>query len=212
MASSKAKPHFFLSYEKDQKKVASPHLIGLSHPKPRSDFFSYTIKSSQFYSDFDQSDDRNYDAWCAHICSIDMDFEGEFTPSTEALDFRIIDKSSYFRRLCQEFMDAIEDYKKYQKESTQASKISKESAKRFLLLLPILADYRPKVHIDAQNGCFNFDMQTRDNGILSTQISDTGQVHYAYVAQHTKIYKITGTAKFKDPKDFIKFNKILKML
>lgn len=214
MANLKIKPNhanttFLLNCE-NYKRVTLRDPMVRSYQK--SEFFSYVIKSSQIYSSLEQSESNNFDEWCEHVLSINIDFEGEFNPSTDALDFSIIAHLSYSKHIRQEFMGAIEDYKEHKKEFGEASKISPESARRFLLLLPILASHKPKVYIDARNGCFNVDMQTRDNGVLSTQIADNGQIYYSYVAQNKRIYKITGTAKFKDPKDFLKFNKILQML
>ncbi|MBS1169991.1 MAG: hypothetical protein H6R01_909 [Burkholderiaceae bacterium] len=118
------------------------------------------------------------------------------------------------RRVIKEFLGAARDYLAQKNELIEESlsEISSESARRFLFLAPLLADRKFHVYINSTNGCVNVDFGTRDNGVLTTLISDNGQVHYSYVAQNHRIYKLTGTAKFKNSKDFIKFNKILQML
>ena len=108
-------------------------------------------------------------------------------------------------------MEAIEDYKNQQKEY-RIPEISIESARRFLYLVPIIANHNPRIYIDTINGCFNIDISTHDNGVLSSQISENGTIYYSYVAENTRIFKITGTAKFKNSTDFIKFEKILRMI
>lgn len=152
-----------------------------------------------------------FDGWCRHINDADIDLRSEFDPSIIALESFTNNEMSW-RHVLFEFMDAIKDYKDQQKELNHISEISKESAKRFLWLAPILANHNPRVYIDSSNGNFNIDIPTHDNGILSSQISENGYIYYSLVGQNTKIYKITGTAKFKTSKDFIKFNKILRML
>lgn len=178
----------------------------------RSEVFDSATKSSHIYSSLEYPGANIFDAWCEHVNSISIDFKDEFNPSTEALELQYPTHSNNWKKVLSEFMIAIREHKEQQNELRHIHAISTESAKRFLLLVPILAVHRPRVYIDASNGCFNVDFVARDNGILSTQISANGQIHYSYVSQNKKIFKISGTAKFKDFKDFIKFNKILQML
>lgn len=200
---------FFLNFE-NSKNEKFRDTIAKTHQK--SEFFGYAIKSSGIYSSPRQSKGTNFDEWCERISLMEINFEREFNSSTDALNFYTSTNPSHSKYALQEFMDAIQDYKEYKKEFDDASEISADSARRFLLILPMLASRKPKIYIDAKNGCFNVDMQTSDNGVLSIQVSDNGQIYYSYVAQYNRIYKITGTAKFKDFKDFLKFNKVLQML
>lgn len=153
-----------------------------------------------------------FDDWCRHINNTGIDLLSKFDPSIIALESFNNNDLMNWKHVLHEFMDAIKDYKDQQKELHHIAEISNESAKRFLWLAPILANHKPRIYIDTSNGCFNIDISTHDNGILSSQISENGYVYYSLVGQNAKIYKITGTAKFKSSKDFIKFNKILRML
>lgn len=194
----------------ESKTICSPDIVTQKYSEP--EVFSYATTSSRYYSSLEETDSDIFDDWCKHINAISIDLKKEFDPSTEALKLHNYTNSNNWKDILSEFMMAVQEHKENQSEFKQTHSISIESARRFLFLVPILATYRPRVYIDASNGCFNVDMTTRDNGILSTQISDNGQIHYSYVSQNKKIFKITGTAKFKDSRDFIKFNKILQMI
>lgn len=197
-------------YFLERKLVASQDVV--TQKSHKLEFFSSEKKLSQIYTSSEYPSSNDFDDWCSHVDAIVIDFQKDFNPSIEALKLCKITQFDYWKSILSEFMEAIKDYTEQQKEFTQTSCISIESAKRFLFLVPVFAAHKPRVYIDASNGCFNVDMPTRDNGILSTQISENGQIHYSYVAQNKKIFKITGTAKFRDSKDFIKFNKVLQML
>ncbi|WP_155637677.1 hypothetical protein [Burkholderia cepacia] len=202
-------PVAYVSIE-DLKTTTAAHDFDVQSRKTIGDFVYKSTISRTYYS-LKHSESTKFDEWCRQINDIDIDFRGEFNASVRNLEY-VLHNFSFWKSLVRDFMDAIEDYKAHQRESSNFSQISEESAKRLLLLIPLLVNHKPKIYIDANNGCFNADMQTRDNGILSTQISDGGQIFYSYVAQNNKIFKITGTAKFKDFRDYIKFNKILQML
>ena len=169
-------------------------------------------KSKKTYVKFLNGDEFN--RWCNHIDSIEIDFQKEFSPSIYTLGLCKDVKFDFWQNVLSDFIGAIKDYneKECELENISHSKISEESARRFLFLAPLLADYNFHIYIDSNSGCFNVDLDTKDNGVLTAFISENGNIHYSYVAQNKKIFKITGTAKFKDSKDFIKFNKVLQML
>lgn len=174
--------------------------------------FKYEEKSLNTFYGIDYPGSRVFDDWCHHVKSISIDLDKEFNSSIAVLESDKFADFGHWRMILNEFMGAIKEHKEQKNEIKHMHSISMESAKRFLFLVPVLASHGPRVYIDASNGCFNVDFIGRENGILSTQISDNGQIHYSYVSENKKIFKITGTAKFKDSRDFIKFNKILKML
>jgi hypothetical protein len=203
------KPVVVFNYS-EHKSIVSGGIVSKQNSK--LEIFKYATKSSHIYSSVEYPGSDVFDTWCKHVNSISIDLQKEFDPSTEVLELQKFTHFNYWRRALSEFMEAIREHKEQQNEFKHTHAISIESAKRYLLLVPVLANHRPRVYIDASNGCFNVDLTTRDNGILSTQISDNGQIHYSYVSQNKKIFKITGTAKFKDSRDFIKFNKVLQML
>lgn len=155
-----------------------------------------------------------FDKWCNHVDSIEIDFQKEYCSSIVALTSCEGVRFEYWENVLWDFTDAVKEYTEQRNDLKEAyhSKISEESARRFLFLAPLLVDHKFHIYIDSSNGCVNVDFCTRDNGLLSTFISENGHVHYSYVAQNKKIFKITGTAKFKNSKDFIKFNKVLQML
>jgi hypothetical protein len=152
-----------------------------------------------------------FDIWCNNLIQIDINLDGFFDPNIKLFE-HLSDKFDYrWVSVVSEFMQAIKEHKELQATNIHAAKISNESAKQFLFLVPILAEFHPRVYIDSANGCLNIDVSTRDKGLLSAQISGTGQIYYSLVSKNNKIYKITGVAKFKDKKDFIKFSKVLQM-
>ncbi|WP_321919788.1 hypothetical protein [Paraburkholderia tropica] len=171
-------------------------------------------KTYQFHSTFEQEKSANFDEWCRHISTVVIDFQRELNESTDLdlLDCNIRDYSRNWKKVVDDFIEAIGDYRQHQEQYSNTSLISEASARCLLFLIPLLAEHKPKIYIDSSNGCFNADMQTRDNGILTTHISGDGKIFFSCVAQNKRLYKITGTAKFKDPVDFIKFNKVLQML
>jgi len=175
-------------------------------PKKR---FYYT---DEFKQSFHATDE--FEKWCDFVETINIDFKQEHSSPNDILNLFKGVSLPHSRRVIKEFLGAARDYLAQKNELIEESlsEISSESARRFLFLAPLLADRKFHVYINSTNGCVNVDFGTRDNGVLTTLISDNGQVHYSYVAQNHRIYKLTGTAKFKNSKDFIKFNKILQML
>jgi hypothetical protein len=155
-----------------------------------------------------------FDKWCSFIESVDFDFHKEFNASVKVFDFCENVRYEYWQVVVNEFMGAVKEYLTQKSELNEEtlSEISNESARRFLFLAPLLVNRKYQVYIDSTNGCVNVDFGTRNNEVLSTFISDNGHVHYSLVAENKKIYKLSGTAKFKDSRDFIKFNKVLGML
>lgn len=155
-----------------------------------------------------------FDKWCNFIDSFDFDFCKEFDSSLKIFDLCENIKYKYWELVVVEFMEAVREYltQRIELKEESLSEISSESARRFLFLAPILANHNFQVYIDSTNGCVNVDFGTRDNGVLTTLISDNGHIHYSLVAENKKLYKFTGTAKFKDSRDFIKFNRVLGML
>lgn len=210
MKKKRIEPSMVLFYQIEDKSQASQNVIPQKNEK--WDFFHSEKKLSHVYSSFKYPNSEDFDEWCKHVESIAIDFQREFNPTVATLELCNITHFDYWNNTLAEFMEAIRDYLEQRKQLHEISEISEKSARRFLFLVPVFASHKPRVYIDASNGCVNVDVSTRDNGILSTQISENGQVHYSYVAQSKKIYKITGTAKFKDSRDFIKFNKVLQML
>lgn len=207
MKSSKIKPLETIFYASTVSRFLNADSLGYEKRE-----IGYTSISIHAYDGIESLNGGNFDDWCNHVNSISIDFENEFDSSIGALIPRHFARLGHLEEILTGFMNAIKEHKEQQTESPHTHVISKESARRYLLLVPVLASHRPRVHIDASNGCFNVDLIARDNGVLSTQISDNGKIYYSYVSQNKKIFKITGTAKFRDSRDFIKFNKILSML
>jgi len=188
----------------------SLYLIGQNkNPK----LFTHETRKTHTYLQVDKFQESHFDEWCDHVASIGINFDGDLDLGGGGIiSHKSIEHLSQWGVLLNKFMVAIQDYKNHQKELCNLSQISIESARRFLFLMPILVNYNTRVHIDSSNGCFNIDIRTLEKGTLVSQISENGYIYYSYVDQNEKIYKITGTAKFKVAKDFIKFNKVLNML
>jgi hypothetical protein len=172
----------------------------------------YNHKKTETLFSQEKHRELDFDNWCDHVNKISIDFSNKFDASTEALALEESGNFESWGKTISEFMDAIRCYKDLENEISHIHSISAISAKHFLLLIPLLDAHNPRIYIDSNNGCFNVDMTTPDNGILSTQVGENGHIHYSYVSQNRKIFKITGTAKFKDQKDYIKFEKVLRML
>lgn len=152
-----------------------------------------------------------FDNWCDNLNSLNIDLQRCFDPNVDILRNLVSQFDMRWLNVIHEFMEAIREHKELQKTADHIPKISNESAKQFLLLVPIVAGLQTRVYVDSMNGCLNMDVSNQDKGLLSTQISENGHIHYSFVSKNRKIYKITGTAKFKDQKDFINFSKVLQM-
>ncbi len=156
--------------------------------------------------------DAAFAEWCKHVDSLDINLEVSSNFLTALINSKVFGSSFSWEDILTEFRHAIQCYKELAKDCEHLPEISNESARRFLLLAPLLVGSNPKIYLDTQNGCFTVDIITRENGILSVQISPMGAVYYSCVEEHNRIYKITGTAKFKCSHDYIKFSKILRMI
>lgn len=152
-----------------------------------------------------------FESWCDRLNSVNIDLQRCFNPNADILKDLVNQFDTQWLNVVDEFMEAIKEHKELQKTVDHMPQISNESAKRFLLLVPMVAGLQTRVYVDSTNGCLNMDVSNQDKGLLSTQISENGYIHYSFVSKNRKIYKITGTAKFKDPKDFINFSKVLQM-
>jgi len=209
-------PHGVVNFSESDDDNAGQKLVVSQRVKSKMqhsvEFSSHSWKSAKFFSTYGLPNGSDFDDWFKKIESVTIDFKENFDPSIAILG--LCDDKSFdlWQPLLNEFMGAIEEYKDQTNECAGISHISEESARRFLFLVPVFAAHRLKIYIDSSNGCFNVDISTRDNGVLTTQISESGQVYYSYVAKNKRIYKITGVAKFKDARDFLKFNKVLQML
>lgn len=184
---------------------AKTQTINFYYPQPQK-YNETAINVSVFPSG------TEFGKWCSHIDALEIKLKGSFDPSTHLLKSSVFGNKLSCEGVFSEFMRAIESYKELKEDQGSLPDISEESARRFLLLAPLLASSDPKVYLDTQTGNFNFDIILSGNGILSAQVLPTGAVHYSYVAEHFRIYKITGTAKFKCSFDYIKFIKILRMI
>lgn len=108
--------------------------------------------------------------------------------------------------------NAIVDYTDFLQGSDNAKPLSTRSIKNFLYLIPIIYPYNPSISIDADTGCFTAIFDSSNKGLMTLLISSKGELHYSFAERGHKIFKISGTAKIKDPKDFTGFNKVLSML
>lgn len=197
-------------YSHESKTVSTQDLP--SQQKSKYYLSSHAVEFSKIYSNKGHSEDSHFNQWWIYVDSISIDIQKHYNPSLEVFEFCNSPRFEHLKPLVDEFMSAVHEHFEQRKDYELISDISNESAKFFLFLVPLFATHKPKVYIDSTNGCVNVDLPTRDNGILSTQISSNGQVHYSLAARNRKIFKISGTAKFKDTKDLIKFNKVLQML
>ena len=144
--------------------------------------------------------------WNKIVDSISFDFNLETKKSIvskgETIDYKTIYK----------FENAIYDYLKEKQEKNYLKDISKEALKNFLYLLPVVDKYSPSLAIDSDTGFVDSTFFTRDNGIFTSMVTETGEIHYSRVSKGVKIYKFSSVAKIKDSRDFKHFSKVLEML
>ncbi|MEI2771869.1 MAG: hypothetical protein ABTR54_07925 [Candidatus Competibacter sp.] len=185
-------------------------------PAKRSTVIQYVTQPQKHHKRFISvsvlPSDTAFGKWCNYIDSLEINLKGNFDPSTCLLSSDVFGPLFSWGNIFIEFMRAIECYKELENDRGNLPDISEESARRFLLLAPLLVSTNPKIYLDTQTGNFNFDIIPLENGVLSAQVLPIGAVHYSYVAEHSRIYKITGTAKFKCSLDYVKFSKILRMI
>ena len=84
--------------------------------------------------------------------------------------------------------------------------------KNFLYLLPVVDKYSPSLAIDSDTGFVDSTFFTRDNGIFTALVTDTGEIHYSRVSKGVKIYKFFCVENINDSIDFKYFSNVLEML
>lgn len=161
---------------------------------------------------FEYDNEEVFSRWCDYIASIHFDFDSASGCSVGDLEVPENVASRNLELLISDFIRAVDDYKELQQEFHDLAVISIESARRLLSLAPVISMHNPRVHIDSTSGCFNFDIHAEDEAVLTVHVSSNGHVQYSYVSQGRWIYKITGSAKFKDVKDSLYFKKVLRMV
>lgn len=110
------------------------------------------------------------------------------------------------------FEKAIYEYLEEKSEKKHLKDISKVALKNFLYLLPIFEIHSPDIAIDSDTGFVDTTFNTRDNGLFTALVTESGEIHYSRVSKGVKIYKFSGVAKIKDSRDFKHFAKVLEML
>ena len=117
-----------------------------------------------------------------------------------------------FENLISHLQQAVTNYLEFKSNYDDAPPPSEGSAKSFLFLVPALAPYEPDISIDSTNGCINLSIHSRKSGILTSQISPEGKVYYSFAGRGDRVFKITGTAKFKTARDHLQFRRVLNLL
>lgn len=137
---------------------------------------------------------------------LSIKFESKLPDLKERYEF------SFISRVFKDLDNVIDDYRKDKLERFYIKTISEKSIKNFLYLFPVFYKYSPSVAIDADSGFINAGFIARDSSLLNALITDTGEIHYSLVGKSKRIFKVSGTAKIKDPQDFKEFKRVMKML
>jgi hypothetical protein len=179
--------------------------------KPKVVMYS-TYEENHIYEQdkFEKKNLRN--KWLDFVSNLTIDFsKDEKESSITALLEEQYDIKDWVDS-CKKFDNAIANYFKYFNEHGNFKRVSNESAKHFLCLIPTVSAYSHYISIDADTGYFNLTFKSKDSGLMTVLITERGDLHYSLAERGKKIVKISGTAKIKDPHDFTKFNKVLSML
>ncbi len=182
------------------KRIIAYHALEKKQPR----LWSY--KSTDIYS---APDDLTLQSWYELAATARLNFDESIGRLTRCAPTSIPES---FDRLLQKFEQAANAYREYRLESSHAADISPDSARNFLYLIPVLAHYSPSISIDSRNGLVNIDVRSHRFGVLSSQVAEDGKVFYSFAGKHDRLFKITGTAKFRTAKDFSQFQRVLNLL
>ena len=183
-----------------QKKIFAYHALEQKQP------VLWRYKSTDVYS---EPDDHALSSWYELAKTAHLNFEQNSQRLTQCAQAHFPES---FERLLQKFEEATHAYQEHRLESTHAADISADSARNFLYLIPVLAHYSPSISIDSRNGLVNIDVRSHRFGVLSSQVAEDGKVFYSFAGKHDRLFKITGTAKFRTAKDFSQFQRVLNLL
>lgn len=185
-------------------KVSSPSkIVHFSSQRPKDSLYLSERVLPGKGSDY-------FNRWCDFVDGLSIDFSANHNESLAVLESNAPLIS--YKKTLSDFMSAVLIYKKQQEEYEAISNISLQSAKNFLYLIPVISGYNPIVSIDADTGCFTTTFPSQGNDILSALVTGNGEIHFSLVGQGVRIFKISGTAKIKNSRDFSRFNKVLLML
>lgn len=173
---------------------------------------SVSKRAVEGYVLHDSKNGANFSAWVDCIRDLAIDFEEGRGNPVEILGHFGVARSRLWAPVIERFCTAIRDYQDFKSECAHASDMSQESARRLLLMIPIIANRSPRFHVDSTDGCFSVDVGVRGDRVMSLHVGGNGHVNFSYVGQKKRIYKFSGTAKFKDLEDYEEFDRVLRML
>lgn len=173
----------------------------------------YATLTKQIYKEDRFENKKLRNKWLDCVSNLAIDFSKNYEESSIAALLEEQYGIKDWMDSCKKFDNAIANYFKVFNENGNFKKVSNESAKNFLYLIPTISAYSHFcISIDADTGYFNLTFESKDNGLMTVLITERGDLHYSLAERGKKIVKISGTAKIKDPHDFTKFNKVLSML
>ena len=148
-----------------------------------------------------------FESWLSRVADLSMDFSK--ADDIESFGF-VLSECKEAELPILKLIEAVRDYK--EELADGASPISESSARSYLIIAVLLVNYEFDIYFDSNNGCVSVDISTGNKEILATQFSSDSRVHFSLVGRGKKIFKLSGTAKFKDEVDFVNFDKILRLL
>lgn len=156
----------------------------------------------------------DFHAWVENVCSLTFNFDADAdaVASMRIIDQLLIDGDDLLDDAISRICDAVAEYRAVLRDCVTAHKISEDSAKRVFLIVPLLKERNPRFHVDSTNGFFSVDVAAAGGRVMTMQVNDNGYVHFSYVGRGVRVFKLTGTAKFREFEDFQEFDRVLQML
>lgn len=174
------------------------------------------IKSSSLSDDrvktkyFSFGKSKDEEKWHGLVESLSIDLTRNFESKLPELEERF--EFSFISKIFKDLDQVIAEYKDAQSSFSHIKNISEKSIKNLLYLFPVLCNYSLSVAIDSDTGFINIGVKGNDSSLLNALITNKGEIHYSLVGRSIKIFKISGTAKIKDSRDFKEFRRVMRML
>ncbi len=201
-------PGKVVRFNSDERQISAQWLRRIS---PLVGYSSSIYREVEDYA-LEDPFDVDFAAWANYVRDIAVDFEGGVADSTFVLEHLGQARRRLWAPIVDRFCAAIREYQEFKAERPDASDVSQDSVRRLLLLIPIIANRSPRFHVDSTDGCFSVDVGVGNDRVMSVHVGGSGHVNFSYVGQKKRIYRLSGTAKFRDLEDYEEFNRVLRML
>jgi hypothetical protein len=185
--------------------------VEVSYYQPSLDKYQGRLTEYHATSVFQTPSEQDISDWLAQAVDMVIDFDAAFDHRGHH-HFTDSNFPVSYKKLLSDFQEALWEYLEFQKSTDGVPTPSEPSVRSFLFLIPSLALFDPDISIDSANGCVNLSIHRGKFGVLTSLIGSDGRVYYSFAGRSERIFKITGTAKFKTARDHMQFSRVLNLL